>query len=148
MRISWRIRIMWLISHQRSVMVVIPWKVRCVRHLRRRYRLWGLSVQLDNGNGSSHSRVPLDLVSYLVSWCFEPNQPQRITPGLNTNFTLSPSYLFHKSSYHKSSYHKVMFFLALFEFRGHLTREPASSRGTHFILRTYTGTDVSHSQRR
>ena len=26
----------------------------------------------------------------LVSWCFEPSQPQRITSGLNTNFTLSP----------------------------------------------------------
>ena len=27
----------------------------------------------------------------LISWCFEPSQPQRITSGLNTNFTLSPS---------------------------------------------------------
>ena len=40
--------------------------------------------------------------SYLVSRCFETSQPQRITSGLNTNFTLSPSYSFHKSSYHKS----------------------------------------------
>ena len=24
-----------------------------------------------------------------VSWCFQPSQPQRITSGLNTNFTLS-----------------------------------------------------------
>ena len=30
-------------------------------------------------------------VSKLVSWCFKPSQPQRITSGLNTNFTLSPS---------------------------------------------------------
>ena len=30
-------------------------------------------------------------VSYLVRWCFEPSQPQWITSGLNTNFTLSPS---------------------------------------------------------
>ena len=36
----------------------------------------------------------------MVSWCFEPSQPQRITSGLNTNFTLSPSYSFHKSSHH------------------------------------------------
>ena len=43
-------------------------------------------------------------VSYLVSWCFEPSQPQRITSGLNTNFTRSPSYSFHKSSYHKSCF--------------------------------------------
>ena len=29
----------------------------------------------------------------LVSWYFEPSQPQRITSGLKTNFNLSPSYL-------------------------------------------------------
>ena len=40
----------------------------------------------------------------LVSWCFEPNQPQRITSGLNTNFTLSPRYSFQNSSYHKSCF--------------------------------------------
>ena len=27
----------------------------------------------------------------LVSWCFEPSQPQKITSGRNTNFILSPS---------------------------------------------------------
>ena len=37
----------------------------------------------------------------LVSWCFEPSQPQRITSGLNTSFILSPSYSFHKSLHHK-----------------------------------------------
>ena len=31
------------------------------------------------------------IVSWLVSWCFEPSQPQRITSGLKTNFSLSPS---------------------------------------------------------
>ena len=41
-------------------------------------------------------------VRYLVSWCFEPSQPQRITLGLNTNLILSPSYSFHKSLYHRS----------------------------------------------
>ena len=69
----------------------------------------------------------------LVSWCFKPSQPQRITSGLNTNFTLSPSYSFQKSSYHKSC------FLSLFIFRGHSTREPASSRVTYFILQANTG---------
>ena len=78
----------------------------------------------------------------LVSWCFEPSQPQRITSGLNTNFTLSPSYTFRKSSYQKSC------FFGLFIFCGHSTREPASSRVTHFILQAYTGTGVSHSQHR
>ena len=81
-------------------------------------------------------------VSQLVSWCFEPSQPQRITSGLNTNFTLSLSYLFHKSSYHKS------IFFSLFIFHRHSTQEPASSRVTYFILRAYTGTGVSRSQRR
>ena len=81
-------------------------------------------------------------VSLLVSWCFEPSQLQRITSGLNTNFNLSPNYSFHMSSYHK------LCFLSLFLFRGHSTREPASSRVTYFILPANTGTGVSHSQHR
>ena len=76
----------------------------------------------------------------LVSWCFEPSQPQRITSRLDTNLTLPPSYSFHKSSYHMSC------FLSLFIFHGHSTREPAPSRVTYFILRAYTGTGVSHSK--
>ena len=80
-------------------------------------------------------------MSQLVSWCFEPSQRQRITSGLNTNFILSQSYSFHKSSCHKSC------FFSLFIFRGHSTRQPASSRVTYLILRAYTGTGVSHSQR-
>ena len=50
-----------------------------------------------------------------VSCCFEPSQPQRITSGLNTNLTPSPSYSFHMSSYHKSWF----VFFSLFTFRGH-----------------------------
>ena len=69
----------------------------------------------------------------LVSWCFEPSQPHRITSGLNTDFTLSPSHSFHKSSWHKSC------FWSLSIFRGRSTREPASSRVTYFIPRAYTG---------
>ena len=57
--------------------------------------------------------------------------------------SISKSYPFHKSSYHKS-----FFFFSLFIFRGHSTREPASSRLTYFILRTYTGTSVSYCQHR
>ena len=45
----------------------------------------------------------------LVSQCFKPSQPQRITSGPNTNFTLSPS-----QSFHKSSYHKVMVFQPIY----------------------------------
>ena len=70
----------------------------------------------------------------LVSWWFEPSQPQRMTSGLNTNLTVSPGYSFHESSYHKSC------FLSLFIFCGHSTREPASGRVTYFILRACTGT--------
>ena len=47
----------------------------------------------------------------------------------------------------KSFYHKSCFF-SLFIFRGHSTREPASSRVTNFILRAYIGTGISHSQHR
>ena len=67
----------------------------------------------------------------LVSWCFEPSQPQRITSGLNTNFILPPSYSFHKPWYQKS------WVFSLFIFRGHSTREPAFSRVTYFILRLH-----------
>ena len=61
---------------------------------------------------------------------------------MNTNFTLSPSHSFHTSSYHKSC------LLSLPIFRGHSTREPASSRVTYFIQRAYTVTGVSHSEHR
>ena len=58
-------------------------------------------------------RSPRQLTrSKLVSWCFEPSHPQRITIGLNTNFTLSRTYSFHKSSYHMPC------FLSLLVFRG------------------------------
>ena len=50
----------------------------------------------------------------LVSWCFEPSQPQRITSGLNKNFTLSAGYSFHKSSYHKSCFFLVFFLAYLY----------------------------------
>ena len=32
----------------------------------------------------------------LVTWCFEPSHPQRITSGLKTNFSLSPRYSLNK----------------------------------------------------
>ena len=39
-------------------------------------------------------RVVLIVVEVLklVSWCFEPSQPQRIMSGLKTKFNPSPSY--------------------------------------------------------
>ena len=74
-----------------------------------------------------------------------PVKPQRITLGLNKNFTLSPSYSFHMSSYHRAF---LFLFFSLFIFRGLSIREPASSRVTYFILRAYTETGVSHSQHR
>ena len=36
----------------------------------------------------------------IVSWCFEPSQPQWVTSGLKTNISLSPSYSALKSSNH------------------------------------------------
>ena len=54
------------------------------------------------------------LVSYLVHWCLEPSQPQRITSGLNTNFALSQTslclQLIHFKSHHTTSH--VCLFLA------------------------------------
>ena len=41
--------------------------------------------------------------SQLVSWYFEPSQPQRMISGLKASFNLSPSYCAHKSSSHKFS---------------------------------------------
>ena len=40
--------------------------------------------------------ISLQARSEWVSWCFEPSQPQRITSGLKTNFSLSPSYSLNK----------------------------------------------------
>ena len=37
-----------------------------------------------------------ELILAVVSWCFEPSQPQRITSGLKTNFSLSPRYSLNK----------------------------------------------------
>ena len=97
---------------------------------------------------------------------FEPSQPQRIKPGQNTNFSLSPKYSFPKSLYHKSFFlepqlkfypqfrnakpeeEKKERIAHIIMFREHSTREPVFSRMTYFILRAYTGTSVSHSQRR
>ena len=47
-------------------------------------------------------------VSQLVSWYFEPSQPQRVTSWLKTMFNLSPIYSARKSSNHKLSInHKI-----------------------------------------
>ena len=94
---------------------------------------------------SSFMSSTCQFFTIVSSWCFEPSQQQRITSGLNTNFTLSPS---QSHSFHKSSYHKSVFFFSLFIFRRHSTQEPASSRVTYFILRAYTGTSISQSQHR
>ena len=42
-------------------------------------------------------------VNYLVGWCLEPSQPQRITSGLKTSFSLSPCYSIYKSLNHLKS---------------------------------------------
>ena len=85
--------------------------------------------------------------SSLVSRCFKPSQPQRITSGLSTNFTLSPSYSFHKSSYHNSCF--VLFvFLAYLYFAGtqHGSLHPA---GWPILFCGPTQEScVSHSQHR
>ena len=42
------------------------------------------------------------MFSELVRSCFEPSRLQRITSGLKTKYSISPSYSFHKSLDHKS----------------------------------------------
>ena len=98
--------------------------------VKRHSAIWTWSEQ----NSMLTSSIMYALYGKLISWCFEPSQPQRITSGLNANFTLSRNYSFHESSYHKSC------FFSLFIFRGHSTREAAPGRVTYFILRAYTGT--------
>ena len=48
-------------------------------------------------------------VGWLVSWCFKPSQPQRITSGLNTNLTIQVKYYF--TSHHRSTNHVFLAYL-------------------------------------
>ena len=109
----------------------------------------------------------------LVSWCFKPSQSQGIISELKTNFSLPPSYSFHKSLYYKSLFLKPK--LKLYpQFRnakpeakknndtcfgaylhsagtqhGNLHQLSVTlSRVTYFILRSNTGTYVGHSHHR
>ena len=52
---------------------------------------------------NNHTLLTRRSRSELVSWCFEPSQPQRIRSELNTNFTLSPSHI-HFTSHHSTSH--------------------------------------------
>ena len=55
------------------------------------------SLSAQTGPAEEWSLQCLRFGSKLVSWCFEPSQPQRIISGLKTNFDLSPSYSIHES---------------------------------------------------
>ena len=59
---------------------------------------WGQRPERRLAVGIQCKMMKLTGISLLVSWFFEPSQTQRITSGPNRNFTLSPSYSFHKSS--------------------------------------------------
>ena len=50
-------------------------------------------LQISPGSTSLRRSPGILLV---ITWCFEPSQPQRITSGLKTNFSLSPSYSLNK----------------------------------------------------
>ena len=70
------------------------------------FRLQSMVKKLDELNGRrccpffayllSTCRKLGDLNDNNSSWCFEPSQPQRITSGLKTNFSLSSSYSLNK----------------------------------------------------
>ena len=51
--------------------------------------------------GGQSSKEQFAVISWLVSWYFEPGQSQRITSWLKTMFNLSPIYFARKSSNHK-----------------------------------------------
>ena len=70
------------------------WSGECVRKRKRETK----SEQYHH-NSSEHFNN-----NWLVSWCFEPTQPQGITSGLKINLILSPSYSFHEPFCHKSSF--------------------------------------------
>ena len=79
---------------------------------------------------------------WLVSWCFEPSLPQKIISGLNTNFTLN-SMLFIS----QVIIPQVMFFEPTYIPRA-LNTGTCIQQGDLFYSLVYTGTGVSHSQRR
>ena len=54
-------------------------------------------IDLMGGSNGEFQTSPTDL---LVSWCFEPSQPQRTTSGLNTNSNLKVIYF---ESHHTTS---------------------------------------------
>ena len=64
------------------------------------------------GGGKGNFRNSRKSVSWLVHWCFDPCQPQRVTSGLETNVNPSPTYNAHESretakffKSHKTSLH-------------------------------------------
>ena len=57
---------------------------------------WGRPFESLTVRGGKRTLSLVCAVSQLVCWCFEPSQPQRITSGLKTNFSLSPSYSLNK----------------------------------------------------
>ena len=85
----------------------------------------------------------------LISWCFEPSQPQRIYIRAEHKLHSISKLFFSQGIIPQAFFFSFFsFFLCfflffqprLFIFRRHSTREPASGRVTHFILRAHTGT--------
>ena len=72
-------------------------------------------------------------ISLVTRW-FESSQPQTITSGPNTNFTLSPSYPFHKSSDRKS----FLFFCLPIYIPRALNTGTCIRQGHLFILRAHS----------
>ena len=96
------------------------------------------------------------------SWYCEPSQPHRITSGLKTNFSLSPSSTFHKSLYHnlflsqtttqilstipeRKPRKTITYVLEPIYITRAFSTGTCVQQGDLFILRSYTGTSVSRS---
>ena len=67
------------------------------------YRTTTLMIGLSPLRSTKPLNAPCTRTENVVD-CLQPSHPPRITSGLNINFTLSPNYSFHKSSYQKSCF--------------------------------------------
>ena len=144
-------------DHRKDAQTAVVWSclpfIRSGQNHRARYSERGKKTrQTEEEVGRQHQGVDrpgvakIQRVSYLVSWCFKPSQPQRITSGLHTNFTLSPSYSLHKSLYHKP--YLLLLFLAYLYSAGTQHGNPHPAVWPILFCGPTQGPCVSYSQHR
>ena len=109
-----------ILSSQSSTQTTLNFNIRMMKLIERwkNIKTWEIMLHSVTSKqkilffSNNKSRTSSALLSIQHPWMSQTqtdqwlqlNQPHRITSGLNTNFTLSPSYSFHKSSYHMSCF--------------------------------------------